>query len=492
MQLSENLELLNSTKTKLKEAIKATFGQDPGDEFAKYPDFITKTGDNDEDHVIGEIWKDNKKGAITNNSAHFRSYRIWISWDDMLKRSANGKNDIFLASNPCDLFGNNIARTVKNKLPAKYDPIKSLLPDELVYGSGVGGFWAEDVIVHPSTKNDPDAYNEEKQGVKVINGVKRYPVTITLSPYSAFGGNIWTRDYLIENAPTDQDSIDNYQKINKTVDNVYLKSIVIKTPIFRRELLNKGNRLILNAIPTYIISNDVAIKYYVYRLSFYAVWQEALVYVMRGGKGVNFTCAKMEKWSRTEDNTDGDPNVYTFPTDILDCGCYMTMAGMRTSGDNRIPYEYQVNWPDKVKVNEDDTISLVWKKENTTKNVPEQYKKFYLHCSTETRTISFNENETEKTFSDTIPLDYSKLPEGYVAKMESNGDWIDLVGNKVVAASKRVKITRTETAKKDVTIYRGITPEEFEAKKTALRTSLKIDDYSPIELGDHLHLVDNL
>ena len=76
--------------------------------------------------------------------------------------------------------------------------------------------------------------------------------------------------------------------------------------------------------------------------------------------------------------------------------------------------------------------------------------------------------------------------------MESNGDWVDLTGNKVVAPGKQVKITRTETAKKDVTIYRGITPEEFEAKKTALRTSLKIDDYSPIELGDHLHLVDNL
>ena len=85
--IAENLELLQSTKTRIKDAITNTFSVDPGDEYAKYAEYIKYEGtpDNLEVKTISR----GKTESINNDSVMPKTIKVMVKYEDMGKLTKN-------------------------------------------------------------------------------------------------------------------------------------------------------------------------------------------------------------------------------------------------------------------------------------------------------------------------------------------------------------------------------------------------------------------
>lgn len=235
--IAENLDLLQSTKTRIKDAITNTFSVDPGDEYAKYPEYIgwgTTPGDSEVKTLAS-----GKTDYINNTSVIPKVVKVMVKYEDMEKLTKNFTDYDYALFIGTDDFGmNNIVH--KYKVEGEDNPRTIAFLDMRQVSSGWGGLFPSKNTI----EGYANAYTEVLDGDKYFVGYIIVPMdnSLFLNPfcdirYSLVKYEGWMND--AANIP------ENQLPVNKP--NVF----VCKTPSGKTLINNFGPRIRLYQVTLY-------------------------------------------------------------------------------------------------------------------------------------------------------------------------------------------------------------------------------------------------
>lgn len=289
--IAENLELLQSTKTRIKDAITNTFNVDPGDEYAKYAEYIKYEGtpDNLEVKTISR----GKIESINNDSVMPKTVKVMVKYEDMGKITKNFTEYKHAVSVGVGGYGmNNVIH--KYKVEGEAEPRAISFQDPRMIGYG----WS---YVFPSFEvfeKHSDAYTEMIDGDKYFVMYNIIPVgnTLTLRPlcdirYQIVKYEGWMKDIA--------DLQENQMPISKP--NVH----ICTTPSGKTLMRNYVNRIKLYRIIFYVDKSNnngtitVSKQYRVALGTVFGDHQNMYIFSFQGFPGFSINDERYDKTNKT-------------------------------------------------------------------------------------------------------------------------------------------------------------------------------------------------